>query len=73
MSGRQAKALRRADGLSKPARRGMEEFEATVRRARAELNQELPIVRHDTRRRVLASIALAGIAVLLGVFAVGAR
>lgn len=75
MSGRQAKAKRRAEGLSSEALRGRREFEAEVARLRMRkvAEADLPIVRRDNRRRALASLALLILAALLAAFALGGR
>lgn len=70
MSERAAKRARRE--ISKSARRAEEEFAAQIRRLRHELSAEQPIERRDTRRRVLALIALTIIVALLAQIAAGA-
>lgn len=66
MSGRQAKAKRRAEGLSSEALRGQREFERQVRQLRAakHAEAELPIVSLDPKRRRLAWVGL-GLVVLV--------
>jgi hypothetical protein len=75
MSGKNEKRQRRARGISKAAERAEREFAAQCARVRyvAEVDLDQPIVRRDSRRRVLALIGLVLAAAVLTTFLVGAR
>jgi ribosomal protein L9 len=79
VSGKNAKAARRAEretqGISKQAVRDQQAFVriAAQQRAKSIAKLDLPIVRRDTRRKVLASLGLFIVAMILLAFVLTAR